>query len=52
MISIHAPRVRGDLAPPTQMQIRSISIHAPRVRGDCTTSATVVLGAFQSTPLV
>ena len=51
-ISIHAPRVRGDREVKQRFQNRDISIHAPRVRGDSAFPSTVILGLFQSTPLV
>ena len=34
IISIHAPRERGDFYPPSSGLMFSISIHAPRERGD------------------
>ena len=53
-ISIHAPRVGGDL-PPVNIKFaaNAISIHAPRVGGDALRMAAGERsGAFQSTPPV
>ena len=53
-ISIHAPRVGGDLVVALAVgQHRLISIHAPRVGGDCWASTcTAGTFRFQSTPPV
>ena len=52
LISIHAPRVGGDLVAADAIHISvPISIHAPRVGGrHYKVSADYILGIFQSTP--
>ena len=52
-ISIHAPRVGGDVHPLPGPAVHNISIHAPRVGGDLTIIMDVQrLRPFQSTPPV
>ena len=52
VISIHAPRVRGDFGLTALVSSAVISIHAPRVRGDAARVQSIGLDVFQSTPLV
>ena len=39
-VSIHAPRARGDVAPPARPVHARVSIHAPRARGDADLKST------------
>ena len=52
LISIHAPRVRGDEPVKDEEPKPQISIHAPRVRGDRVRPPASTTRQFQSTPLV
>jgi len=50
-VSIHAPRVRGDILAKYNGVTLFVSIHAPRVRGDSVISfASIYVNTFQSTP--
>ena len=52
-ISIHAPRVGGDIGPMEFWRTADISIHAPRVGGDvCEILGRGLDALFQSTPPV